>query len=350
MEKKILLGMSGGIDSTYSVLALRRMGYSVEGAILKMSENTDVEGAHEAANALSVPLHVVDCEARFRDVVIADFISEYSVARTPNPCVICNREVKFASLFDLAERRGISHISTGHYAKVKRDDATGRYYISRADDLSKDQSYVLWRLTQEQLSRLVLPLGSKSKREVKEESRALLLPATDAPESQEICFIPTKDYVSYIEAAKGVFPKGAFIDETGKVVGEHRGIIHYTIGQRKGLGLSLGAPVFVCAIDPLANTVTVSDESHVFSSSLVCDSLNFMKLDPGNYEQLRASVKIRYSARPEMATIRIEGDRAWVQFDHPVRAVTPGQSVVFYENDDVLFGGIIGDSKQESNI
>lgn len=342
MAEKILLGMSGGLDSTYSALALKRAGWDVTGAVLKMSENTDIEGAKRAAEAVGVPLHVVDCTETFRNVVIRDFLDEYCAARTPNPCVVCNRFVKVASLCELAKSLGIPHVATGHYVNVKKDETTGRYYIEKAEDRRKDQSYVLWRLTQEQLSMLAFPLRGMSKSDIRAEAKELALPSADAPESQEICFIPSNDYVSYIEEARGAFPKGDFVDMSGKKLGRHEGIIRYTVGQRKGLGISLGKPAFVVSIDPVQNTVTLSDdESRIFSDHLVCDTLNFMKLAPADYDEVRAEVKIRYAAKPEMATVRIRGDRAEVYFDRPVRAVTPGQSVVFYENDGILCGGVI---------
>lgn len=340
-KKKILLGMSGGIDSTYSVVELRRRSYEVYGAFLRMSEESDVASAERAAEALGVPLTVVDCRERFREIVINDFLTEYSAARTPNPCVICNRYVKIDSLCETAKKMGIKYVATGHYTDIGFDGETGRYYIKKARDMRKDQSYVLWRLTQEQLSMLMFPLCELDKASIKQEAKALDLPNADAPESQEICFIPSNDYVSYIEARTGKFPKGDFIDENGKKVGTHEGIIHYTIGQRKGLGLSLGKPAFVTAIDPERNTVTVTGEDKVFTDRLVCRTLNFMALTPGGYDALDAEGKIRYAAKPERARIRIEGDRAEIFFERPVRAVTPGQSAVFYDGDKILFGGII---------
>lgn len=341
MEKKILLGMSGGVDSSYAVVELRRRGFFVEGAVLKMSDSTDVSGAEQAAAALSVPLHIVDCTERFQRIVIEDFISEYTKARTPNPCVVCNRFVKIAALCELAKTLQIPAVATGHYAGICRDAGTNRLYITKAADPHKDQSYVLWRLTQEQLSMLHFPLDGLLKKDIQSRAREMKLSAADAPESQEICFIPDGDYASYIEAAAGKFPKGDFIDKNGKVLGEHQGILHYTIGQRKGLGISLGRPVFVSSMDAASNTVTLSEEDAVFRDHFICRSLNFMKLAPEDYDGIRAEVKIRYSAKPEMATVRILGETAEVCLDHPVRAATPGQSAVFYQDEGILLGGII---------
>ncbi len=201
---------------------------------------------------------------------------------------------------------------------------------------------MLWRLTQEQLSMLMFPLSAKEKGAVRAGAKEMSLPSADAEESQEICFIPTDDHIGYIEARLGAFPEGDFLDEEGRVLGRHRGIIHYTIGQRKGLGLSLGKPAFVTAIDPTLNTVTVAtDESRIFRTELTCDTLNFQKLVPMEEGVIRAMGKIRYAAKPVMATVEIKGGTAFARFDEPVRAITPGQSAVFYDGEDVLFGGII---------
>ncbi len=341
-EKKILLGMSGGIDSTYAVTELRRQGYEVIGAFLKMTEESETESAVRAASALNVPLTVVDCVERFRNIVIENFLSEYAAARTPNPCIVCNRFVKIAVLCETAKRMGIPKVATGHYAKIDFDEETGRYSVCRAADPRKDQSYMLWRLTQEQLSVLEFPLGSLLKSEIKEKAQAMALPNADAPESQEICFIPSDDYVSYIEEKKGVFPKGDFVDENGLKIGNHEGIIRYTVGQRKGLGISLGRPAFVMAIDPGLHTVMLtSDESKIFSDSLVCKELNFMSLAPGDYESVTGAGKVRYAAKPEEANAWIQNGEARISFARKVRAVTPGQSLVFYRDDKILFGGMI---------
>ena len=341
-EKKILLGMSGGIDSTYAVGELRRQGYEVFGAFLKMTEESETESAVRAAKVLGVPLTIVDCTERFRSIVIENFLSEYAKARTPNPCIVCNRFVKIAVLCETAKVMGIEKVATGHYAKIGFDEETHRYYVCKALDPRKDQSYMLWRLTQEQLSMLELPLGSLLKSEIKEKAQAMALPNADAPESQEICFVPSDDYVSYIEERKGKFPKGDFVDENGKMLGKHEGIIRYTVGQRKGLGISLGKPAFVVAIDPKLHTVTLtSDETKIFTDTLSCNELNFMALTPGDYEAVLGEGKIRYAAKPEEALARVQNGAARISFARRVRAVTPGQSVVFYRGDKILFGGMI---------
>ena len=343
MEKeKVLLGMSGGIDSTYAVVKLRSLGYEPVGAVLKMSEHTDVAAAQRAADALGVELHVVDMQDAFRAHVVENFVSEYMRARTPNPCIVCNREVKFKGLADCAKSLGINKICTGHYASVKKSEETGRYYIARGQDARKDQSYVLWRLSQEELAMLFFPLAGDVKTEVKQISKEMALPSAELKESQEICFIPTNDHTAFIEEYLGTkIPEGSFTDKEGRVLGAHKGVVRYTIGQRKGLGISLGKQVFVTAIDPEKNTVTLGDEAELFTREFKIDDVIFQKREYAAGESTRLLVKIRYAAPPVYATVHFDECGARVVTDDPVRAITPGQSAVFYDNDGVVFGGFI---------
>jgi len=327
---KILIGMSGGVDSTYAAHLLCEAGYDVEGAVLVMSEYTDIDAVQQSARQVGIKLNIINCEKIFEESVIKNLIGEYSAGRTPNPCVMCNRFVKIAVLCD----QGFDRIATGHYAHVKQHK--GRYYIERADYSGKDQSYVLWQLTQEQLSKLITPLAGLDKKQIK--SEAAKLGYQCLPESQEICFIPDKDYAGYIERIHGKFSNGNFIDVNGNVLGTHTGIINYTVGQRKGLGISLGKPMFVTKIDAVNNTVTLAEENHLFTTHMEVDRLVFQ------YTELllfTADVKIRYAAKPVPAHVEIKNNRAFVEFQTPVRAVTPGQSAVFYENGKILCGGII---------
>ena len=341
-NNKVLLGMSGGIDSTYAVLKLRSLGYEVEGAILKMSEHTDIPAAQRAADALGVKLHVVDCREEFSSCVVENFVSEYCSARTPNPCIVCNREVKFKKLCDCAKAVGCDTVSTGHYARVLRNEENGRYYISRGLDSRKDQSYVLWRLSQEELEMLFFPLADDVKIEVKERSKEMALPSAEAKESQEICFIPSNDHTAYMEELLGKkFEEGNFVDADGKVLGKHKGVPRYTIGQRKGLGISLGTHAFVTSIDPVANTVTLGDEEELFKNELCISDLIFQKRIIADGESVRLFAKIRYAAKPVMCTVTVNGGKAHVVLDESARAITPGQSAVFYDGDDVVFGGFI---------
>lgn len=334
--------MSGGIDSTYAVVKLRSLGYEVEGAILKMSEHTDVAAAQRAADALGVKLHVVDCMKEFSKCVVENFVSEYCSARTPNPCVVCNREVKFKKLCNHAKAVGCGTVSTGHYAHVKQNPENGRYYISRGIDDRKDQSYVLWRLSQEELEMLYFPLADDVKTEVKQLSKEMRLPSAEAKESQEICFIPSNDHSAYIEELLGhKFPEGDFIDASGKVLGKHKGVPRYTIGQRKGLGISLGKHAFVTSIDPHGNTVTLGDEAELFQTELDLSDLVFQKRVIGQGESARLFAKIRYAAKPVPCTVTVQKGGAHVVLDEPARAITPGQSAVLYDENDVVLGGFI---------
>ena len=341
-KKKVLLGMSGGIDSTYAVVKLRTLGYEVEGAILKMSEHTNIDAAKRAADALGVKLHVVDCREDFQKYVVENFVSEYSRARTPNPCIVCNREVKFKKLCECAKNLGIKTVSTGHYAHVMRDGETGRYYIAKGKDSRKDQSYVLWRLSQDELEMLYFPLADDVKTEVKQISKEMSLPSAELKESQEICFIPSNDHMEFIENYLGrKIPEGNFVDACGKVLGKHKGVARYTIGQRKGLGISLGKHAFVTAIDPDANTVTLGDEADLFTNHFEVSDTIFQKREYATGETVRLAVKIRYAAPPVLCDVNFTENGASVVTDELVRAITPGQSAVFYDEYGVVFGGFI---------
>ncbi|MCL2517097.1 MAG: tRNA 2-thiouridine(34) synthase MnmA [Oscillospiraceae bacterium] len=328
---KVLIGMSGGIDSTYAAHLLRYAGHDVEGAVLVMSGHTNIEAAEISARQVGIKLNVINCEKKFDEFVINNLIDEYSAGKTPNPCVMCNRYVKIAALCD----SGFDKIATGHYAHVKKAE---RYYIERAKDSSKDQSYVLWQLTQEQLSKLITPLAGLGKKIIKADAAKLGYQCL--PESQEICFIPDKDYAGYIERIRGKYPSGNFIDTAGNVLGTHSGIINYTIGQRKGLGVSIGKPMFVTKIDAIGNTVTLAEEEHLFTTQMEVGGLVYQYLNPEKTD-FQAEVKIRYAAKPVSAHVKIKNDRALVTFQTPVRAVTPGQSAVFYDDNKILCGGII---------
>lgn len=338
---KVLLGMSGGLDSTYAAIALRESGHEVVGAVLQMHDYTDTAAAARAAAAVGVPLVTVDMRAPFRDTVERAFTEEYLCGRTPNPCVVCNRYVKFEGLVSYARQHGFDRIATGHYSRIVR--IGDRYAVSRAADPKKDQSYVLWGLTQAQLSMLITPLADCRKEEIRRSAAERGLEVAEAEESMEICFIPDHDYARYIEERRGKLPEGNFLDWNGKVVGRHRGIVHYTVGQRKHLGIALGEPVYVSAIDPKANTVTLARAGGEYALSAHVSSLQFQALAPCSAgTTVNADVKIRYSAQPAPSKVTFDASGAEVLFASPVRAVTPGQSAVFYDEDgNVLFGGLI---------
>ena len=336
---KILLGLSGGLDSTYAAHLLKKEGNEVVGAAVVMHEYTDLSAAREAADAVGIPLVVIDRRERFEQTVVSRFLADYARGRTPNPCVECNPQIKFAALCDYAKDHGFDRVATGHYASVGCEK--GRYFIRCDAESGKDQSYVLWRLRQEQLSLLHLPLAGKKKRAIREEAAALGYRAAESKDSQEICFIPDHDYVAYLERKLGrSFPAGDFVDAEGRTIGRHQGIVRYTVGQRKGLG-AFGQPMFVKSIDPSKNTVTLVPSGGEYEERLSVEELNFMKLPPQTEGEMTALCKVRYAAPPVPCHIVFEAGKASVSFDTPVRAVTPGQSAVFYDGNDLLFGGII---------
>ena len=340
---KILVGMSGGLDSTYAALKLINEGHDVSGAVAVMHGHTEIEGAREAARALGISLYELDATDMF-DVVKENFVSEYSRGRTPNPCIICNPLVKFRVLADFAKANGFDRIATGHYAKVvlRSDNGVERYTLARARDSRKDQTYMLHRLPQDILSMLVLPLGDEIKTEVREKAREAGLKAAEQKDSQEICFIPDGDYASYIEDIKGPFSEGNFVLEDGTVIGRHKGLIRYTVGQRKGLGVSYGERIFVSRIDAVKNEIVLSTEGSFTDRVTVSDIVFSGISQPEKDESLRVEVKLRYLAKPVWATAVFLGDgRAELLLDTPEKAVTPGQSAVMYDGDVLLAGGFI---------
>ncbi len=347
-KERVLLGLSGGLDSTYAVKLLMEQGYHVEGAVLKMHEYTDTEAAELSARELGIPLHKIDCTEAFSRTVIENFIDEYVCARTPNPCIICNREIKFRFLLEYAKENGFDKIATGHYARVVKvgTDENARYAPAMASDGAKDQAYMLYRLTEEQLSHLILPLGEMKKADVREEARRLGLSAAEKKDSLEICFIPDGDYASYVEKYRGRARRGSFINNEGKILGTHEGITHYTVGQRKGLGIALGARAFVTEINPEADTVTLDFEPKSSTVVHISDIVFTGLARPMQTVKIKASVKLRYQARPTEALAEINPDgTAVLYFDEPQKSVTPGQSAVLYNEDfTVLLGGIIDSS------
>ncbi len=341
---KVLLGMSGGVDSTYAVHELRRMGYEVFGAVVLMHEYTETEEARLSAQALGVPLYVIDGRRLFEEKVVSSFMNEYRAGRTPNPCIICNREVKFKLLLDFALENGFEKIATGHYADIVTvsDEKGVRHALKRSGDEKKDQTYMLWRLPEEVLSHLVFPLSHLTKENVKREAEKMELRAAYRGESQEICFIPDGDYAGYIEERTEKCPEGNFVDENGKILGRHKGIIHYTVGQRKGLGIALGERAFITAIDPVSNDITLSTKDSYSESFYISDMIFSGLPKPECGEEAELFVKHRYLAPITKARVLfLSGGRAKVELSAPVRAVTPGQSAVFYKDGVLMMGGII---------
>lgn len=337
---KVLAAMSGGVDSSVCAVLLQRMGYEVIGVTMMLSGETEVSSAESTCKSLGIEFHAVDMRDSFDKNVIAPFVSSYLSGETPNPCISCNRALKFGALFDLADSLGCRYLATGHY--VKKTGSPGNWSISIADDITKDQSYVLYNLTQNQLDRLLFPLGELTKAEVREIAESLGLEAAHKSESQDICFIPDGDYAAFLEKTMGV-PReaGDFVDMNGQVVGRHTGMIGYTIGQRKGLGVAFGEPRFVVRKDAALNTVTLGKSEDLFTNMLIADRLNWISI-PTLTEPMTVTAKTRYSQKEAAAVIEPCGDsRVKVTFSEPQRAITVGQAVVFYDGELVVGGGTI---------
>ena len=346
-SKTVLVGMSGGVDSTVAVLLLQEQGYSVQGATMRIwhedSERTGrvIESARASADALGIEHHVIELGEDFYGAVVTPFIQAYAVGLTPNPCVLCNPAIKFASLIHLADTLGIAHIATGHYARITRYPPTGRYAVQKAVNTPRDQSYMLYALTQGQLGRLIFPLGEYDKDTIRKRAEARGLTCADTPASQEICFLSEQDYGRFIrERCPDVFVNGDIVDTGGNVLGRHAGIIHFTIGQRKGLGIAAGKPLYVCAIDSVNHRVVVGDDGDLYTTQMRVGDLRYMAVPDFNSVS-KIETKIRHQAKPAPANLVMDGDHGVVTFDTPQRAVTPGQSAVFYDGDIVLGGGVI---------
>ncbi len=339
---RALIAMSGGVDSSVAACLMLEAGYECAGAMMHLHEILDTADAQAVADRLGFPLHILDLTEDFERCVVADFAESYEAGLTPNPCIICNQKLKFGKLLDAALQLGCDCIATGHYARVVPDESSGRSLLLKAADSAKDQSYFLYSLSQHQLSHIRFPLGSLSKEEARviAESRGLV--NARKKDSQDICFIPGGDYAAFLESRRACpYPEGRFLDLAGNTVGTHRGAVAYTRGQRKGLGLALGFPVYVCSKDMKKNTVTVGPNDALFSTSLLADSFNWIAI-----EKLEAPLRCKAKARSRMAeqpatVYPAENGLVRVVFDEPQRAITTGQAVVLYDGDTVLGGGRI---------
>lgn len=356
MGKKVVVGMSGGVDSSVAAYLLKQQGYDVVGVTMQIWQDESheeienkggccglsaVDDARRVAAMLDIPYYVMNFKSEFKRDVIDYFVREYLAGRTPNPCIACNRYVKWESLLTRSIQIGADYIATGHYARIC-ELPNGRYAIRNSVTAKKDQTYALYNLTQEQLKRTLMPIGDYTKEEVRKIAEDIGLMVAGKPDSMEICFVPDNDYASFIEKETGVTSvPGDFVDVDGNVIGKHRGVIHYTVGQRKGLGIALGKPAFVVAIRPEQNQVVIGEDRDVYTERLYANNLNFMAVDDIS-EPVHVKAKIRYSHEGAYCTVRkIDSDTIECMFDQPVRAVTPGQAVVLYDGEYVLGGGTI---------
>lgn len=357
MKKKVVVGMSGGVDSSVAALLLKEQGYDVIGVTMQIWQDEDrtfqeeqggccglsaVEDAEKVARMIDIPYYVMNFKDEFRRNVMDYFVEEYLRGRTPNPCIACNRYVKWESLLKRSMEIGADYIATGHYARVE-ELPNGRFAIRNSVTATKDQTYALYNLTQYQLSHTLMPVGEFTKEEIRGIARENNLPIAHKPDSQDICFVPDGDYAGFIqrEVPERVPGAGNFVTSEGTVLGRHLGITHYTVGQRKGLGLAMGHPVFVTEIRPELNEVVIGEAEDVFTKELTCRQINFMSVEDLTQSR-RVLAKVRYAHKGQWGLLEKTGeDTLKCTFEDPVRAVTPGQAAVFYDGEYVLGGGTI---------
>ena len=353
---KVVVGMSGGVDSSVAAWLLKEQGYDVIGVTMQIWQDEDnevqeenggccglsaVDDARRVASSIGIPYYVMNFKQEFQKNVIDYFTEEYLNGRTPNPCIACNRYVKWEALLQRSLSIGADYIATGHYARIDKLP-NGRYAIRRSATLAKDQTYALYNLTQEQLAHTLMPVGNYSKDKIREMAEEIGLQVANKPDSQDICFVPDGDYATFIEEnADTPIRQGNFVTPDGKILGRHKGIIHYTIGQRRGLGIAAEAPLYVCGIDVLNNEVVLGRNADLFSTELDASGCNWISGDVPQ-QPLRVTARIRYRQPEQPCTVTVTGaDTVHVSFETPQRAITRGQAVVFYDGDTVLGGGTI---------
>ena len=358
-KKKVVVGMSGGVDSSVAAWLLKNQGYDVIGVTMQIWQDEEeaameehggccglsaVDDARRVAAALDIPYYVMNFKKEFKENVIDYFIDDYLHGRTPNPCIACNRYVKWESLLKRSLDIGAEYIATGHYARVEKL-SNGRYAIRNSATAAKDQTYALYNLTQDQLSKTLMPVGEYTKDQIRAMADEIGLLVAHKPDSQDICFVTSGSYTDFIRQYTGKeYPEGDFVDRKGNVLGRHKGIINYTIGQRKGLGLALAKPMYVYGIDKEKNQVILTDEADLFSSELIADDLNLISV-PKIEGKMRVKAKVRYRHTEQPATVeQLDEKRIHVIFDEPQRAITKGQAVVLYDGDVVVGGATICDT------
>lgn len=338
---RVLVGLSGGVDSAVAAFLLKQEGYEPVAVNLMLAEKIENAGAARCAEFLGIEFHGIDMTEKFDKLVKEPFCRTYLEGETPNPCVTCNKYIKFGLMAELMKKLSCEKLATGHYVRSCFDDKRKRWILKKGADTKKDQSYFLWQLTQEQLSKTLFPLGDLTKTEIREIAARENIPCASNPESQDVCFVPDGDCAGFIAGYTGILPKsGDFIDENGKVLGRHRGITAYTIGQRKGLGISSDAPLYVLSKNADTNTVVLGRNDSLFSENIRVKDLNFIAIERAETE-IPVEAKIRYSNNTAEAVLTCRENDGMLKFSQPQRAASPGQSAVFYDGDVVIGGGII---------
>lgn len=353
-KEKVIVGMSGGVDSSVAAYLLKEQGYDVIGVTMEMWNpeglcSKSAEDAARVAQKLEIPFYHVDFRKAFRENVVEYFMNSYEQGLTPNPCIVCNRKLKWEALLQYADQMGAKYIATGHYAKIEKHPVTGRYAVCASVTEAKDQTYALYRLTQEQLSRTLMPVGFYRKDEIRKIAENIDDFVAKKSDSQDICFIPDGNYTAFLEKERGsVSVPGNFVDLSGNIIGKHKGLIHYTVGQRKGLGIAFGKPMYVYCLNPTKNEVVLCDNEELFTKTVYIKEINEMSA-AAFQEGMRFQGKIRYSHKMAWCTVKtVEKDWMECVFDEPQRAVTPGQALVLYDGDYVAGGGTIVGSKLSS--
>lgn len=351
-KKRVIVGMSGGVDSSTAAYLLKQQGYEVLGVTMGMWQENEEEGgcgnmaavkdASRVAEKLGIAYEVLDFQKTFRKNVVEYFMDSYEKGLTPNPCIVCNRRVKWEALQEYAEKVGADYIATGHYARIEKHPKTGRYAICTSATQAKDQTYALYRLTQQQLAKTLMPIGDYEKQKVREIAKNIDDFIAKKYDSQDICFIPDGDYTKFIQEQRTtVYPEGNFVDMQGNVLGRHKGLVNYTVGQRKGLGIAFGKPMYVFGLNAEKNEVVLCENEALFSRTVYATEINYMAI-PKFEEGMRFEGKIRYSNKPAWCSVRmVDDDVLECIFDEPQRAITPGQALVLYDGEYVAGGGTI---------